>query len=142
MPGEAADCTAFEEVIAVAEERPTRATISDAVRASLHEAGISPCIPRKSDCQGRNRRVYRERNRIERMIGHLKINRIIATRYDKLARGSGPTWPRSGSGREKAGQRGGLLHPVRHLRLVELVAFVDVDVPRVLALAGAGRDGS
>ena len=30
--------------------------------------------------------MYRERNRIERMIGHLKINRAIATRYDKLAR--------------------------------------------------------
>jgi hypothetical protein len=29
--------------------------------------------------------MYRERNRIERMIGHLKINRAIATRYDKLA---------------------------------------------------------
>ena len=28
----------------------------------------------------------RERNRIERMIGHLKVNRAIATRYDKLAR--------------------------------------------------------
>jgi transposase len=30
--------------------------------------------------------MYRERNRIERMIGHLMINRAIATRYDKLAR--------------------------------------------------------
>ena len=30
--------------------------------------------------------MYRERNRIERMIGHLKINRAIATRYNKLAR--------------------------------------------------------
>ena len=30
--------------------------------------------------------MYRERNSIERMIGHLKINRAIATRYDKLAR--------------------------------------------------------
>jgi transposase len=29
--------------------------------------------------------MYRERNRIERMIGHLKINGAIATRYDKLA---------------------------------------------------------
>src|SRR5712672_110356 len=41
---------------------------------------------------------------------------------------------------EKARQSRGLLHPVRHLRLVELVAFVDVDITRVLALAGAGRD--
>ena len=33
-----------------------------------------------------NKRVYRQRNHIERLIGHLKINRAIATRYDKLAR--------------------------------------------------------
>jgi transposase len=33
-----------------------------------------------------NKRLYRQRNRIERLIGHLKINRAIATRYDKLAR--------------------------------------------------------
>src|SRR3984893_16114247 len=58
---------------------------------------------------------------------------------------SAPAWPHvawSGSRPEKAGQRGGLLYPVRHLRLVELVAFVDADVARVLALAGAGRDRS
>jgi hypothetical protein len=41
-----------------------------------------------------------------------------------------------------AGQRGGLLHPGSHLRLVELVAFVDVDVARVLAPARTGRDRS
>jgi len=29
--------------------------------------------------------VHRERNRIERMIGHLKSNRAIATRYDNSA---------------------------------------------------------
>jgi len=71
----------------------------------------------------------------------LKINRAIAARYDKLARRSGPHLAWSGSGPEKAGQRGGLLHPARHLRLVDLVAFVDVDVARVLALApgGTGR---
>src|SRR5436190_23678892 len=48
----------------------------------------------------------------------------------------------SRSRREKAGQRGGLLHPVHQLRLVELVALMDVDVARVLALAGTGRDRS
>src|SRR5215510_11304337 len=51
-----------------------------------------------------------------------------------------PHSTRSESRPEKAGQRGGLLHPARHLRLVELVAFVDVDVAHVLVLAGAGRD--
>jgi hypothetical protein len=29
--------------------------------------------------------LYRKRNCIERVIGHLKINRAIATRYDQLA---------------------------------------------------------
>ncbi len=32
-----------------------------------------------------SKRIYRERNRIERMIGHLKVSRAVATRYDKLA---------------------------------------------------------
>jgi transposase len=32
-----------------------------------------------------SKRLYRERNCIERVIGHLKINRAIATRYDQLA---------------------------------------------------------
>lgn len=35
-----------------------------------------------------------------------------------------------------ARQRGGLLHPVRHLRLVEHVALADVEIARVLVLAG------
>jgi len=62
---------------------------TDAIRIGLHEARIRPCIPPKSTRKAKiqwNRRIYRERNRIERMIGHLKINRAIATRYDKLAR--------------------------------------------------------
>ena len=32
-----------------------------------------------------DRVLYKQRNRIERMFGHLKINRAIATRYDQLA---------------------------------------------------------
>jgi transposase len=46
-------------------------------------------MPPKSNRKAKirwNGRMYCERNRIERMIGHLKINRAIATRYDKLAR--------------------------------------------------------
>ncbi len=31
-----------------------------------------------------DRTLYKQRNRIERMFGHLKINRAIATRYDQL----------------------------------------------------------
>lgn len=32
-----------------------------------------------------DRELYKERNQIERFFGRLKINRAIATRYDKLA---------------------------------------------------------
>ncbi|MGH7985212.1 MAG: transposase [Candidatus Binataceae bacterium] len=53
-PGEAAACTEFEEVIALAEERPAylladKGYDSDAIRASRHEAGIRSCIPPKSN---------------------------------------------------------------------------------------------
>ena len=92
-PGEAHDVTAFEDVIALAEEKPAyliadKGYDSDAIRTSLHDAGIRSCIPTKSNRKVEirwNKRIYRERNRIERMIGHLKTNRAIATRYDKLA---------------------------------------------------------
>ena len=81
-------------MIALAEEQPAylladKGYDSDAIRSRLQADGIRPCIPPKSNRKATirwNRRIYRERNRIERMIGHLKINRAIATRYDKLAR--------------------------------------------------------
>ena len=92
--GEAADCTQFDTVSALAEERPDyliadKGYDSDAIRDRLHEAGVRPVIPPRSNRTATirwNKRLYRQRNRIERMIGHLKINRAIATRYDKLAR--------------------------------------------------------
>lgn len=79
--------------MALAEERPAHLIAdkgydSDAIRAALHEDGIRPVIPPRSHRTTPirwNQRLYRERNRIERLIGHLKINRAIATRYDKLA---------------------------------------------------------
>jgi transposase len=60
----------------------------DAVRENLLMQGILPVIPPKSNrrepipCDFRR---YRDRNRIERMFGHLKQFRRIATRYDKTA---------------------------------------------------------
>jgi len=65
-----------------------RAYDTDAIRADLKERGIKPVIPPKSNrtktiCY--NKRLYRQRNCIERVLGHLKINRAIATRYDQLA---------------------------------------------------------
>lgn len=58
------------------------------IREDLAERGIRPVIPPRSSRTAQirwNRRIYKERNRIERMIGHLKVSRAVATRYDKLA---------------------------------------------------------
>jgi transposase len=62
---------------------------TNAIRDRLKEDGVRATIPSKSNRVKAirwNKALYRERNRIERMIGHLKINRAVATRYDKLAR--------------------------------------------------------
>ncbi len=80
--------------MALADEKPTylladKGYDTDAIRTSLKEADVRCCIPPKSNRKAAirwNRRTYRTRNHIERTIGHLKINRAIATRYDKLAR--------------------------------------------------------
>jgi transposase len=37
-----------------------------------------------SERQRQSKRLYRKRNCIERVLGRLKINRAIATRYDQL----------------------------------------------------------
>jgi len=61
---------------------------SDAIRADLKRRGITAVIPPKSNRKVAiryNKQLYKERNWIERGIGHLKINRAIATRYDQLA---------------------------------------------------------
>lgn len=61
----------------------------DEVRQELLLRGILPVIPpkasRKSPIQC-DFRLYRERNRIERMFNKLKQFRRIATRYDKTAK--------------------------------------------------------
>jgi len=81
-------------VTALAETRPAylladKGYDTDAIRNALRDDAIRAAIPPRSHRKAAirwNRRIYRERNRIERMIGHLKVNRAIATRYDKLAR--------------------------------------------------------
>jgi transposase len=58
------------------------------IREDLAQRAIRPVIPPRSTRTAQirwNRRIYKERNRIERMIGHLKVSRAVATRYDKLA---------------------------------------------------------
>jgi transposase len=92
-PGEAADCKAYDHLIDLPERQPKalladKAYDSDAIRADLKRRGIKAVIPPKSNRKVAiryNKSLYRERNCIERVFGHLKINRAIATRYDQLA---------------------------------------------------------
>jgi transposase len=92
-PGEAADCKAYETLIDLPEQAPgallaDKAYDTDAIRADLKDRGIKAVIPPKSNRTATirySKRLYRERNCIERVLGHLKINRAIATRYDQLA---------------------------------------------------------
>lgn len=92
-PGEAADCKAYDTLIDLPERAPDalladKAYDSDAIRDDLKKRGIKAVIPPKSNRKVAiryNKRLYRQRNCIERVIGHLKINRAVATRYDQLA---------------------------------------------------------
>lgn len=62
---------------------------SDAIRDDLKERHIKPVIPPRSNRKKTiryNKKLYKERNRIERLFGHLKMQRAVATRFDKLAR--------------------------------------------------------
>ena len=66
---------------------PTGPTDSDAVRAVLAAAGKEVAIPPKANRLRQpvyDKSKYRERNRIERLVGRLKQFRAVATRYDKL----------------------------------------------------------
>jgi len=58
-------------------------------REGLRKRGITPVIAYKSNEEGATRPfdsvAYKKRNVIERLFGHLKECRRIATRYDKLA---------------------------------------------------------
>jgi len=92
-PGEAADCKAYESLIDLPERSPKalladKAYDTDAIRADLKARHIKAVIPPKSNRKTTiryDKKLYRQRNCIERVFGHLKINRAIATRYDQLA---------------------------------------------------------
>ena len=58
------------------------------IRRYLRQHGIRITIPRRVNERRTgpfNRTIYRERNRIERLINRLKQYRRVATRYDKRA---------------------------------------------------------
>ncbi len=102
-PGQRHEATAFERLLeqgAVKRPgrgrpklRPTRLVgdkgySSRKIRAYVRRRGIRITIPRKRNEQRTgpfNRIIYRERNRVERLINRLKQWRRLATRYEKRA---------------------------------------------------------
>ncbi len=92
-PGEAHETTAVDRLAALVARKPKallgdRAYDSNRIRSDLVLQGIEPVIPSRkgrTDPPDHDRQLYRERNRIERLVGHLKENRRLATRYDKTA---------------------------------------------------------
>ncbi|WP_236617734.1 IS5 family transposase [Sphingobium ummariense] len=91
--GEAADCKAYDALIGLSERAPDalladKGYDADTIRADLAKRNIEAVIPGRSNRRVKiehDRALYKQRNRIERMFGQLKINRAIATRYDQLA---------------------------------------------------------
>ncbi len=65
------------------------------IRTLLRQRGIRVTIPHKANEHHRgafNREIYRQRNRIERLINRLKQYRRIATRYEKHANNYRAMW--------------------------------------------------
>lgn len=61
---------------------------ADWFRAALTEKGITPCIPGKKNRKlaiAYDRTLYKQRHKIEIMLGRLKDWRRIAMRYDRCA---------------------------------------------------------
>ena len=61
---------------------------SPTARGRLRQRNIRPVIPTKADQRRQpafDGAAYRERNKVERLINHLKQSRRIATRYEKRA---------------------------------------------------------
>lgn len=109
-PGQVHESQAFEAVMAGSavrrhgpgrpKQRPHRvsgdkAYSNRAIRAYLRRRGIRVTIPRKADERRRgpfDRQLYKERNRIERLINRLKQNRRLATRYEKRGENYRAMW--------------------------------------------------
>ncbi len=61
---------------------------ADWFRSALAKRGITPCIPSKANRKvaiPHDRKLYRQRHKIENMFGRLKDWRRIHTRYDRCA---------------------------------------------------------
>ena len=91
--GEAHDVTAYDGLMQQRDSDPAamladKGYDSDAIRHDLRDNGAAPEIPTKSNRKVQysvDKSLYALRSRIECFIDHLKEQRRIATRYDKLA---------------------------------------------------------
>ncbi|MDW8224223.1 MAG: IS5 family transposase, partial [Gemmatales bacterium] len=94
-PGQQHDATVVAAVLdAVPDACAIEAAVMDKaydsneIRARLKEQKIKPVIPsngnRKKPIR-HDKRLYGQRNCVERLVGKLKQFRAVATRYDKLA---------------------------------------------------------
>lgn len=91
-PGQAGDAPEAEWLLH--QLRPAyvvadRAYDSDTLRAWISVAGAEAVIPPTANRALKpsyDREVYTERNRVERFFGRLKLNRRLATRYEKTGR--------------------------------------------------------
>lgn len=91
--GEAHDVTAYEVLMEQRDSDPgamlaDKGYDSDAIRQDLRDSGATPEIPTKSNRKVQysvSKPLYALRSRVECLIEHLKEQRRIATRYDKLA---------------------------------------------------------
>jgi transposase len=101
-PGQRNDSTQFEAVLdAVGVRQPSgqtrrrpvrvladRGYDANRIRTWLRRRKIGAVIPPKKNRKRRlryDRALYRERNVVERSVGHLKEHRRIGTRHEKLA---------------------------------------------------------
>jgi transposase len=92
-PGEAANCTAFGDLMAEHDANPRvlfadRGYDSDVIRAEVRARDGTAEIPTMKNRRVQhsvNRTAYSLRNRIERFINRLKNSRRVATRYDHTA---------------------------------------------------------
>ena len=92
-PGQAADCTVAETLLAEAEAGmmviADKACDTNAILDHLEEVGAIAVIPSKSnrtEPRTLNHGVYAKRNLVERFFGRIKEFRRADTRYDKRAR--------------------------------------------------------
>lgn len=91
--GEVHDGQAFLALFRLVEEKiealiADKGYDADAIREELRGNGVDAVIPSKINRKApipHDRRLYRERNLIERMFSKLKHWRRVATRYDKTA---------------------------------------------------------